>query len=179
MTFPALLMTKMQTRHSTPSPPMLFALAFVAFVALVCANTEALSIPGARPVRKIIDTLTQKPRSADELRGGIANFYDKSSALWEDVWGEHLHHGYYDPPDRTDHQQAQIDMVDKLLDFASIPDDSAITKIVDVGCGLGGSTRHLASRYKSASSATGITLSPYQERRYALPRQRVRPRLVT
>ena len=31
----------------------------------------------------------------DTLNEGIASFYDESSELWEDVWGEHMHHGYY------------------------------------------------------------------------------------
>ena len=30
-----------------------------------------------------------------ELKEGIANFYDKSTNIWEDMWGEHMHHGYY------------------------------------------------------------------------------------
>lgn len=30
-----------------------------------------------------------------ELKDGIASFYDKSSSVWEDIWGEHMHHGYY------------------------------------------------------------------------------------
>ena len=25
----------------------------------------------------------------------IQDFYDASTELWEEVWGEHLHHGYY------------------------------------------------------------------------------------
>jgi tocopherol O-methyltransferase len=28
-----------------------------------------------------------------ELKEGIATFYNESSGLWEDVWGEHMHHG--------------------------------------------------------------------------------------
>ena len=35
--------------------------------------------------------------------------------------------------------------------------------MVDVGCGLGGSARHLARKY--GCSAEGITLSEYQARR--------------
>ena len=31
-----------------------------------------------------------------------------------------MHHGYYDPPDRTDHTQAQVDMIDKLLSFSGV-----------------------------------------------------------
>jgi hypothetical protein len=29
----------------------------------------------------------------DDLKKGIATFYDESSGLWEEVWGEHMHHG--------------------------------------------------------------------------------------
>ena len=54
------------------------------------------------------------------LRLCAAGFYDRSSKLWEEVWGEHMHHGYYDPPDRTDHTQAQVDMIDKLLSFSGV-----------------------------------------------------------
>ena len=56
-------------------------------------------------------------RSPSDLRTGIANFYDKSTPLWESVWGDHLHHGYYVPSNRTDHVQAQVDMVDELLNW--------------------------------------------------------------
>jgi hypothetical protein len=50
-----------------------------------------------------------KTREGAELRDGIASFYDASTPLWDDVWGEHLHHGYY-PGGKTrkDHQQAQV-----------------------------------------------------------------------
>lgn len=28
-----------------------------------------------------------------DLKQGIATFYDESSGLWEDMWGDHMHHG--------------------------------------------------------------------------------------
>jgi hypothetical protein len=28
-----------------------------------------------------------------DLKTGIAKFYDESTGLWEEMWGEHLHHG--------------------------------------------------------------------------------------
>ena len=35
----------------------------------------------------------QQPQDCHkELKLGIAGFYDRSSKLWEDVWGEHMHH---------------------------------------------------------------------------------------
>lgn len=47
-------------------------------------------------------------REGAELRDGIAGFYDASTPVWDDVWGEHLHHGYYPGgKSRKDHQQAQ------------------------------------------------------------------------
>ena len=55
-------------------------------------------------------------RSPSELRKGIAKFYDKSSGVWEKVWGEHMHHGYYPGGARKDHVQAQVAMIDAVLE---------------------------------------------------------------
>jgi hypothetical protein len=44
--------------------------------------------------RRFWDSLRDKERSKEELKLGIAGFYDRSSKLWENVWGEHMHHGY-------------------------------------------------------------------------------------
>jgi tocopherol O-methyltransferase len=110
--------------------------------------------------RRIKDSLTSKERSRNELKIGIAGFYDRSSKLWEDVWGEHMHHGYYIPANRTDHVQAQIDLIDEVLKWADV---SSVKKCVDVGCGIGGSSRHIARKY--GCTANGITLSPYQAKR--------------
>lgn len=38
--------------------------------------------------KRIRDSLLSKPRSNEDLKIGIAGFYDRSSQLWEDVWGE-------------------------------------------------------------------------------------------
>lgn len=117
-------------------------------------------------VRRVRDSIQSKERSREDLKIGIAGFYDRSSKLWENVWGEHMHHGYYVPEDRTDHVQAQIDMIDECLKWADIPEPGtpgAPTKVVDVGCGIGGSSRHIARKY--AAETKGITLSPYQAQR--------------
>lgn len=58
------------------------------------------------------------------LRKGIAEFYDESSGLWENIWGEHMHHGFYDPgtvASLPDHRSAQIRMIEQSLRFASVP----------------------------------------------------------
>lgn len=102
-------------------------------------------------------------RSDGELKSGIAKFYDESSAIWLDVWGEHMHHGYYPPDMKVDHKEAQIDMIDRSLDFAYGNEKSPTpASVVDIGCGVGGSSRHIAKRYPTIKKARGISLSRYQ-----------------
>mmetsp|Transcript_18248 Transcript_18248/g.21109 ORF Transcript_18248/g.21109 Transcript_18248/m.21109 type:complete len:365 (+) Transcript_18248:214-1308(+) len=121
---------------------------------------------------RITDSILSKERTREDLKIGIAGFYDRSSELWENVWGEHMHHGYYIPEDRTDHKQAQVDLIDEVLKWADVYDGDEVngvdgrtkpTKCVDVGCGIGGSSRHIARKY--GCTANGITLSPYQAKR--------------
>ena len=104
-------------------------------------------------------------RSPSELRKGIAKFYDKSSGVWEKVWGEHMHHGYYPGGARKDHVQAQVDMIDAVLEWSGVGRDggAAPARVLDVGCGIGGSTRHIARKY--GAEGVGITLSPVQAAR--------------
>lgn len=47
-------------------------------------------------------------RRRQELKDGIAQFYDESSAIWEEIWGEHMHHGWYYTGKERDHQKAQV-----------------------------------------------------------------------
>jgi len=96
-----------------------------------------------------------------ELKEGIATFYNESSGLWEDVWGEHMHHGYY-PKDSApkSNQQAQLDMIDESLKWAEV---TSVSKMVDVGCGIGGSSRYISRKF--GAQAEGITLSDVQAAR--------------
>ncbi|GLI70558.1 hypothetical protein VaNZ11_015480 [Volvox africanus] len=106
---------------------------------------------------KPITTLGKMP----DLKSGIAAFYDESSELWEKMWGEHMHHGYYPkgaPP--KSNQQAQVDMIEESLKVAGV---SAVRNMVDVGCGIGGSSRYLSRKFGCRSN--GITLSPKQAAR--------------
>eukprot|EP01018_Ginkgo_biloba_P007655 Gb_16186 [translate_table: standard] len=119
-------------------------------------------------VAGIIRSSTQ-PSVAD-LQQGIAEFYDTSSGLWEDMWGEHMHHGFYDnakatTPSESDHRAAQIRMIEETLSLAGISDDPSgrPKNVVDVGCGIGGSSRYLAKKY--GANVKGITLSPIQAQR--------------
>jgi len=96
------------------------------------------------------------------LQQRIQQFYDQSSGLWESVWGEHMHHGYYgaDGTQPKERRQAQIDLIDELIAWAEV---TQAQQILDVGCGIGGSSLYLAEKF--GASATGITLSPVQANR--------------
>ncbi|MGG6294799.1 methyltransferase domain-containing protein [Leptolyngbya sp. AN02str] len=96
------------------------------------------------------------------LQERIRQFYDQSSNLWEQVWGEHMHHGYYgaDGTQTKDRRQAQIDLIEELIRWAGV---QSASQIVDVGCGIGGSSVYLAEKF--GARATGITLSPVQAAR--------------
>jgi tocopherol O-methyltransferase len=96
----------------------------------------------------------------------IQQFYDASSTLWEEVWGEHMHHGYYGPEGNLskERRQAQIDLIEEFLRWGmGFSEPSQFSKILDVGCGIGGSTLYLAEKFQA--EATGITLSPVQANR--------------
>uniref|UniRef100_A0A2P2J8I1 Methyltransferase type 11 domain-containing protein n=1 Tax=Rhizophora mucronata TaxID=61149 RepID=A0A2P2J8I1_RHIMU len=106
----------------------------------------------------------------DTLNKGIAEMYDKSSGAWENIWGDHMHHGFYDPHSDvsgslSDHRAAQIRMIEEALQFSGV---SEVPKrwpknVVDVGCGIGGSSRYIAMKY--GAKCWGITLSPVQAQR--------------
>ncbi|MCB0617016.1 MAG: hypothetical protein KDC75_27045, partial [Phaeodactylibacter sp.] len=70
----------------------------------------------------------------DTLNQRIQHFYDRSTALWLDTWGEHMHHGYYgeDGSEVKDHAQAQADLALELLRWGGM--DKA-RRILDAGCG--------------------------------------------
>ena len=78
----------------------------------------------------------------------IAEFYDASSGLWEKIWGEHVHHGYYgsDGTLPKERRQAQIDLIEELLLWSGV---NYAENILDVGCGIGGSSLYLSEKFSA------------------------------
>lgn len=74
-----------------------------------------------------------------------------------------MHHGYYPTPDFKDHKAAQVEMIERSLRWGfddKFPNSFEGKKMVDVGCGVGGSSRYIVRKY--GGSAEGISLSPFQ-----------------
>ncbi len=86
----------------------------------------------------------------------VRDLYDRVSPYYQDLWGPHLHHGYWISGEETK-ERAQIQLVERLAHLADLRPGC---KILDVGCGFGGSSIHLAKSYDA--KATGITISPIQ-----------------
>ncbi|CAF3481122.1 hypothetical protein SNK03_012554 [Fusarium graminearum] len=94
------------------------------------------------------------------LKDRIKLHYDLASDYYLSLWGEHIHHGYW-PTEESEatqtKEEAQANLIQLLLDISKIPSKSSV---LDVGCGIGGTSRYLASKH--GSSVTGITISTKQ-----------------
>lgn len=82
--------------------------------------------------------------------------YDLSTVFYRLLWGPHIHHGLWDANESP--QKAQVQLTEAMADLAKISDGD---KLIDVGCGMGASSIHLARTRKC--NATGITISPLQQ----------------
>lgn len=101
---------------------------------------------------------TDQPLMGNRLKmtKTIAAFWDKVSEGWRTICGPHIHHGYYDN-ESISLLQAQENLIKKLAQ--ELPSNPKMT-ILDVGCGMGGSSLYLAKHHQAI--VTGITLSQQQ-----------------
>jgi len=96
----------------------------------------------------------------------VAHSYDQwtEDGILEFYWGEHIHLGHYgSPPRRKDFLTAKSDFVHEMVHWGGLDKLPPGSTVLDVGCGIGGSSRILARDYKFA--VTGITVSPQQVNR--------------
>lgn len=70
--------------------------------------------------------------------------------------GEHIHHGYFLEPTDTK-EKAQIQLIELLRERSKLPAGSTV---LDVGCGIGGTSRFLAKEH--GCNVTGVTISGRQ-----------------
>jgi len=86
----------------------------------------------------------------------IKRFYDTGSPYYLEVFGQHLHDGYY-LTGKESRTEAQENLIKFLVEKANIQPRA---KILDVGCGMGGSSIWLAKNL--GAKTIGITISPMQ-----------------
>ncbi|KAG1672142.1 hypothetical protein FOA52_001730 [Chlamydomonas sp. UWO 241] len=112
----------------------------------------------------------QGSRAYNRVEGGtVGQEYDAwtEEGILEYYWGEHIHLGTYTDAERAggafkkDFKKAKYDFCDNMLAFSGA---ASPTAILDVGCGFGGTSRHLGKLFPGAS-VNGITLSPKQVER--------------
>ena len=118
----------------------------------------ALSVTGI-----VVYLLTPRRYSSSE---SVANSYDQwtEDGILEFYWGEHIHLGHYgSPPRRKDFLKAKVDFVHEMVRWGRLDRLPAGTTLLDVGCGIGGSSRILARDYNF--DVTGVTISPQQVKR--------------
>jgi len=97
-----------------------------------------------------------KELTGDVIREKIGKFYDIGSPLYLQVYGRHIHDGYYITGKETK-QEAQENLTRLLVEKAGISNGA---KILDVGCGVGGSSIWMAENLGAAT--VGITISAVQ-----------------
>ncbi len=98
--------------------------------------------------------------------GTVALAYDAwtKDKLLERLWGEHIHLGFYPPRKKNiDFREAKVQFVHELVKWSGLDKLPKGSRILDVGCGIGGSSRILAKYY--GFNVTGITISPAQVNR--------------
>ncbi|MBV5260081.1 methyltransferase domain-containing protein [Synechococcus moorigangaii CMS01] len=96
----------------------------------------------------------------------VADSYDEwtEDGILEYYWGEHIHLGHYgNPPRAKNFLKAKADFVHEMVRWGGLGQLPPGTKVLDVGCGIGGSSRILARDY--GFEVTGITISPKQVER--------------
>lgn len=117
-------------------------------------------------------TLPPVSTARASLTSRIRRHYDRLAPFYRRFWGEHVHHGCWNAHGLTP-AEAQERLIETLAEAAAVP---RAGRVLDVGCGFGGSARWLA-RHRGAS-VLGWTLSRVQARAALTTAQRLGVRRV-
>jgi len=150
--------------------PLQLAAAIAAPLSRPAASFAAVAASVVAIAVWIVRRLNTPSRVYDKQANSVGREYDAwtSEGVLEYYWGEHIHLGWYGEGQRKapfyggkDFIEAKYDFTEKMLQFSEI---EAPATVLDVGCGIGGSSRYLAKKFPDAQ-VTGITISPEQQRR--------------
>ncbi|MGH7212590.1 MAG: class I SAM-dependent methyltransferase, partial [Acetobacteraceae bacterium] len=86
----------------------------------------------------------------------VAAHYDELDSFYREVWGEHIHHGYW-ATGRESPAQAAVALLELLAARLQLAPGQ---RACDIGCGYGATAQHLAERH--GLDVTGVTVSAAQ-----------------
>jgi tocopherol O-methyltransferase len=86
----------------------------------------------------------------------VAAHYDELDPFYREIWGEHVHHGYWATGRETAAEAADA-LIDLVAERLRVGPGHALC---DIGCGYGATGRRLASRF--GADVTGVTVSAAQ-----------------
>ncbi len=95
------------------------------------------------------------PRVPSVTKRAIGWHYDLATPFYRWLWGVHIHHGLWEGEETP--EQAQQQLIERLASAAGL---TANMRVLDVGCGMGGSSIYLARQL--GCQVTGLTLSRTQ-----------------
>ena len=98
------------------------------------------------------DLLIAKPQAAEESSNAVV-VYDRVTKAWQLLMGKDLHFGYFENAE-VSLEEATVRLTRKMTEWAQLRPE---TRILDVGCGIGGPALLLAENL--ACHVTGISTS--------------------
>jgi tocopherol O-methyltransferase len=99
------------------------------------------------------------PRAVIADAASVAAHYDDLDPFYRDIWGDHVHHGYWISGMEAA-EEAVLNLTHLVAERAAI---AAGMRVCDIGCGYGATAAILARDY--GAKVTGITVSTKQYER--------------
>ncbi len=97
------------------------------------------------------------PRQPQSTKA-VAAHYDELDSFYREIWGEHVHHGYWATGQETP-AEAALSLIELLANRLRL---SPGLRVCDIGCGYGATVQYLAERH--GVNMIGVTVSAVQAR---------------
>jgi tocopherol O-methyltransferase len=91
-----------------------------------------------------------------QTTAAVAAHYNDLDRFYREIWGDHVHHGYWETGRETPREAAEA-LVDRLADRLELKPGLSL---IDIGCGYGATARRLAAM--RGVTVTGVTVSAAQ-----------------